>query len=263
MVRRIQETITSHRKRIVPILVALALLSGLGVSLVSTPSALADYNVGCGYGYNSTGSTGGTGTGIQYGYGYLANNAFGYGYGNEVCPLAVTTATLPGGTVGTAYSQALAGTGGAGTYTWTETGALPAGLTLSTAGTLSGTPTAAGAFSFTVTMTDVNAQTKTASLSLTVAAKSTPPKPPKFHAIRVAGYAVIGRTVTMSIIGVGFHGNPKITSNERGTIVRVLHDYGNHLVVRITTPRGSRIGWHTLTIRLANGDTSRVNYLVK
>ena len=263
MVRRIQATITSHRKRIVPVLVALALLSGLGVSLVSTPSALADYNVGCGYGYNSTGSTGGTGTGITFGYGYLANGSFGYGYGNEVCPLVVTTATLPGGTVGTAYSQALAGSGGAGTYTWTETGALPAGVTLSTAGTLSGTPTAAGAFPFTVTMTDVNAQTKTASLTLTVAAKTTPPKPPKFHAIRVAGYAVVGRTVTMSIIGVAFHGNPSITSNERGTIVRTIHDYGNHLIVRITVPRGSRIGWHTLTIRLADGATSRVNYLVK
>ena len=194
MVKQIQEKITSHRKRIVPILVALSLLSGLAVSLVSTPSALADYNIGCGYGYNSTGSTGGTGTGIQYGYGYLANNAFGYGYGNEVCPLAVTTATLPGGTVGTAYSQALAGTGGAGTYTWTETGALPGGLTLSSAGTLSGTPTAAGAFSFTVTMTDVNAQTKTASLSLSIAAKTAPPKPqvPRHQGRRLRGRGTHG-----------------------------------------------------------------------
>ena len=196
---RSREKLTSHRKRIVPVLVALSLLSGLVVSLVSTPSALADYSIGCGYGYNSTGNIGGTGTGIQYGYGYLANGSFGYGYGNEVCPLAVTTASLAGGTVGTAYSQALAGTGGAGTYTWTETGALPGGLTLSTAGTLSGTPTAAGTFPFTVTMTDANAQVKTASLSLTIAPKSAPPKP-KFHAIRVAGYAVVGRTVQMVIV---------------------------------------------------------------
>jgi hypothetical protein len=262
MVKQIQEKITSHRKRIVPILVALSLLSGLAVSLVSTPSALADYNIGCGYGYNSTGSTGGTGTGIQYGYGYLANNAFGYGYGNEVCPLAVTTATLPGGTVGTAYSQALAGTGGAGTYTWTETGALPGGLTLSSAGTLSGTPTASGAFSFTVTMSDVNAQTKTASLSLSIAAKTAPPKR-KFHATKVYGYAVAGRTVHMVIAGVGFYADPRITSNERGTVVWAIHDHGNYLDVLIRVPFRSGHGWHTLTIRLANGATTRVNYLVK
>jgi hypothetical protein len=262
MVKQIQAKITSHRKRIVPILVALSLLSGLAVSLVSTPSALADYNIGCGYGYNSTGSVGGTGTGIQYGYGYLANNAFGYGYGNEVCPLAVTTATLPNGTVGTAYSQALAGTGGAGTYTWTETGALPAGVTLSSAGTLSGTPTAAGAFAFTVTMTDANAQTKTASLSLTTVAATPPPKP-KYHITRVGGYVVVGRWSHLVIVGVGFYGDPKITSNERGTIVRVAHDHGNYLDVLIRAPFGSGHGWHTLTVRLANGKTAKVNYLVK
>jgi Putative Ig domain len=261
MVKQIQAKITSQRKRLVPVLVALSLLSGLVVSLVATPNAVADYNIGCGYGYNSTGSVGGTGTGIQYGYGYLANNAFGYGYGNEVCPLAVTTATLPAGTVGTSYSQALAGTGGAGTYVWTESGALPAGITLSTAGTLSGTPTASGAFPFTVTMTDANAQIKTATLSLTVAAKAK--TPPKFHAIRVAGYAVVGRTVQMVIVGVGFYGDPRVTSSDRGATVRVTHDHGNILVVRITTSFRSPRGWHTLTIRLANGDTSRVNYLVK
>jgi len=60
--------------------------------------------------------------------------------------------------VGTSYSQTLAGSGGAGTYVWTETGALPTGLSLSSAGVISGTPTAAGAFPFTATMTDVNGQ---------------------------------------------------------------------------------------------------------
>ena len=53
--------------------------------------------------------------------------------------------SLPAGIVGTAYSQTLAAGGGAGGNTWSITsGPLPDGLTLSPAGTISGTPTTAG-----------------------------------------------------------------------------------------------------------------------
>ncbi len=66
----------------------------------------------------------------------------------------ITTSPLPDGQRGQAYSQALTATGGIGTYAWSVTsGALPAGLSLSTAGLISGTPTAAGVFSFTAQVT--------------------------------------------------------------------------------------------------------------
>ncbi len=59
---------------------------------------------------------------------------------NATAPLTVTTATLPNGTIGTAYSQTLAATGGQTPYTWAlGTGTLPAGVTLSSAGVISGT----------------------------------------------------------------------------------------------------------------------------
>jgi hypothetical protein len=256
---RIRESIIHHRRKIIPGIIVVTLAAGSGISIIATPNALADYNVGCGYGYNSAASGFGSGTGYGFAYGYLKNGSFGYGYGNEICPLGVTTATLPGGTVGTSYSQTLAGTGGAGTYVWTETGTLPSGLNLSAAGVISGTPTAAGAFPFTVTMTDVNGQSKTGSLSITTVAHAKP----RFHAIKVHGYARVGRTVTLVITGVGFYGKPRVTSNERGTSVGVLHDRGTQLVIRVKVRAGSRKGWHTFTIRLANGQTSRVNYLVK
>ena len=53
--------------------------------------------------------------------------------------------------------------GGSGTYAWTETGALPPGLTLSAAGQLSGTPVTAGSYPFTVTATDSSNPQLTAS----------------------------------------------------------------------------------------------------
>ena len=62
---------------------------------------------------------------------------------------AIATASLPGGTVNVSYSQTLSATGTA-PITWTKTGDLPAGLTLSSSGTISGTPTASGTFTFTV-----------------------------------------------------------------------------------------------------------------
>jgi hypothetical protein len=256
---RIRESLAHHRRKILPSLLAVTLAAGFAVSIIATPNAQADYSTGCGYGYNSSATGFGNGAGIGHGYGYLKNGSFGYGYGNEICPLAVTTMTLPGGRVGTSYAQTLAGSGGAGTYVWTESGALPGGLTLSGAGAIAGTPSAAGAFSFTVTMTDVNGQSTTGSLSITIAAK---PKP-RFHAIKVHGYAVVGRSETLVITGVGFYGKPRVTSNEHGTSVAVLKDRGTQLVVRVKVPARSHKGWHTFTIRLANGQTSRVNYLVR
>jgi hypothetical protein len=65
-------------------------------------------------------------------------------------PLQVTTGTLAKATAGTAYSATLAASGG-GSMTWTlSSGSLPGGLTLSSNGVVSGTPTAAGSYTFTV-----------------------------------------------------------------------------------------------------------------
>lgn len=86
----------------------------------------------------------------------------------------VTTSPLPAGTVNTTYSTTLTASGGTSPYSWAVTaGTLPAGLTLSTAGVLSGTPTAAGTSDFTITVTDSatpTAHTAATSFSLTVAA---------------------------------------------------------------------------------------------
>ncbi len=85
--------------------------------------------------------------------------------------VTITTATLPGGTVGTPYSQTLAASGGTAPLTWSvSTGALPTGLTLSATGSLTGTPTAAGTFTFTIQVADATRATATKSFTITVTA---------------------------------------------------------------------------------------------
>lgn len=69
--------------------------------------------------------------------------------------ITVDPAALSGGTAGIAYSQTLSASGGVAPYAWSvSSGALPAGLTLSPAGVLTGTPTVAGTFNFTAVATD-------------------------------------------------------------------------------------------------------------
>src|SRR5262249_16800444 len=68
--------------------------------------------------------------------------------------LQITTSSLPGATVGTAYSQPLATSGGTLPFTWSiSSGNLPPTLGLSN-GTISGNPTTPGPFNFTVQVKD-------------------------------------------------------------------------------------------------------------
>ena len=82
--------------------------------------------------------------------------------------ITITTTTLPAATIGTAYSQTLAATGGTTPYTWSVTsGTLPSGITLSTSGVISGTPTSAGS-TFTVSVSDSSSSILTNTQSLII-----------------------------------------------------------------------------------------------
>ncbi|GHJ49090.1 hypothetical protein Cs7R123_64320 [Catellatospora sp. TT07R-123] len=99
--------------------------------------------------------------------------------GSSSGPLAVAVVdpvtldgTLPGGTVGSAYSAAVS-YGGGGPVTFAlSSGALPPGLSLSASGVVSGTPTAGGGYTFTVTVTNP-VSTVARDYTITVAAAAT------------------------------------------------------------------------------------------
>ena len=70
-------------------------------------------------------------------------------------PAITTGSTLNAGEVSAYYTNTLAATGGVLPYTWTKTtGTLPPGLSLSSAGVISGTPTASVSSNFGVLLTD-------------------------------------------------------------------------------------------------------------
>jgi hypothetical protein len=80
------------------------------------------------------------------------------------------TVTNPGsrtGTVGTATSLQLSASGGTAPYTWSATG-LPPGLTISSSGLISGTPSTAGSYSVTATARDATGATGSASFAWTI-----------------------------------------------------------------------------------------------
>jgi hypothetical protein len=154
--------------------------------------------------------------------------------------LKVTTTTLPGGVVNIAYpATTIQATGGVAPYTWQVTvGSLPAGLTLNSNGSITGSPMSPGTSSFTVQVTDSEATaiTATANLSITVANLLT-----GNYAFELSGFNSQGAFVmagsftsdgTSTISGVedvnSIQGTPKnqtfngtftITSDNRGQLI--------------------------------------------
>lgn len=87
--------------------------------------------------------------------------------------LSITTSSLPNGAIGVVYYQVLQATSGTGVgYVWSlNSGTLPNGLTINTAGIIQGTPVAgsSGTVSIVVQVQDSNNNLATATLSLTIA----------------------------------------------------------------------------------------------
>ncbi|MFM5903466.1 MAG: putative Ig domain-containing protein [Microbacteriaceae bacterium] len=90
-------------------------------------------------------------------------------------PPVISTASLAGGTISSAYSHTLAATLGNGSYSnWTlSAGSLPPGVTLNDAtGVLSGTPTTSGIYSVTFTVDSGSQRSATKTLSISISKRS-------------------------------------------------------------------------------------------
>jgi eukaryotic-like serine/threonine-protein kinase len=85
-------------------------------------------------------------------------------------PLQVNTSELPDGTLNAGYGETLSASGGESPYTWTASG-LPTGLSMSSGGTISGTPGETGTFTVVAMVHDSQSPAASASQQLMLTIK--------------------------------------------------------------------------------------------
>jgi uncharacterized repeat protein (TIGR03803 family) len=163
--------------------------------------------------------------------------------------IALTPTSLPAETVGASYSQTLTANGGTAPYTFAVTaGSLPAGLTLSSGGVLSGTPTAAGSSSFTVTATDSTGAA--GSQAYTLAAYPA--------AFRVSGFpspTTAGLAGTLTVTALDANGNP--VPSYQGTVHFTSSDPQAALPADYTFTAADQ-GVHTFTATLKTAGSQSI-----
>lgn len=107
--------------------------------------------------------------------------------------ITVSPTSLADGTVGVTYSATVTASGGRSPYSYSASG-LPAGLSISPAGTISGTPDTAGDSTITVTATDIDGFTGSHTLDLSIAKGASA----TVLTASPAGASTVGDTVTLT-----------------------------------------------------------------
>ena len=155
-------------------------------------------------------------------------------------PKITTTSPLPDGTVGTVYRQSFAATG-IDTITWSSSD-LPNWLTLNS-GTITGTPTAAGASTFTVTATnDSGSDNKVYTLTI----KSVPVASVSLNESNLSLYT--GKTATLTAT----------VTPENATNKAVTWESSNPDVATVTDGTVTAVKEGTATITATAADSSGV-----
>ncbi len=132
--------------------------------------------------------------------------------------ITLSPTSLPSAMQNAAYTaQTITASGGSGPYTFAiSSGALPSGMTLSSSGTLSGTPSVSGSFPFTVQATDTHAFTGSANYTLTVNALTAPGAPTGVSATAGDAQATVAFSAPASNGGTAITGYTVISSPAGG-----------------------------------------------
>ena len=198
-------------------------------------------------------------------------------------PPTITSAAPPAsGTQGTPYNYTVTATGTAPITFSVTTGTLPTGLTLSTAGVISGTPTAAGAFTGTITASNGTAPDATQGFSITIAQAIafTSPAPPATgnvglpynHTCTATGTAPITFTVTSGALPTGLtlgsggviSGTPSADGTFTGTITAsngLAPAATQNFSIVISTPLVYTVGKASLAVTLTPIDAVANEFL--
>jgi len=160
--------------------------------------------------------------------------------------------TLPmpyDGIVGVYYNKSFIVVNGSGAYSFelvSPTGTLPDGISLSTSGVLSGTPTTVGSYSFTVKVTDtVSSETATRSFNINIVDPAASDMPKALNLV-IVGTVKVGETITGEYDYLDPYGEI-----ESGTIVkwyRMDNESGsNKVMVKQETATADTPSTYTLT----------------
>jgi hypothetical protein len=181
--------------------------------------------------------------------------------------LQITTSQLPGGMLAGAYSSTLAASGGSTPYSWSLSGGqLPDGLSLNAGGTISGTPTVAGAFPFSVQVKDAAARSASANFSINIGSPS-----PAVAISSPASGATVSGTTTVSgtasdsvnitsvqvAVDSGSYSIASGTSNWSFSLNTSSLSNGSHtLTAKVTDAAGISASSSPVTITVNNGSTA-------
>jgi len=116
--------------------------------------------------------------------------------------ISISPSSLSAATQNSAFSQQLSASGGTAPYTYSNTGSLPSGLSLTSGGLISGTPTATGTYSIDITATDANNNTGSASYSLVVGAAAAPASTLRLYVASGAGGSSVYETNNPAYIDI-------------------------------------------------------------
>ncbi|RKT55953.1 S8 family peptidase [Saccharothrix australiensis] len=140
------------------------------------------------------------------------------------------------GTAGTPVNLQVTATGGTAPYTFSFTG-LPTGVNGSSAGQVTGTPTAAGTYTVTVTVTDANSRTGTATFKWTIRERGDGCDP----VTNDTDVAIGDNSDVNSTIELTCQGTASATAQ---VTVNIVHSYIGDLVVDLVAPDGSVYNLH-------------------
>jgi hypothetical protein len=88
---------------------------------------------------------------------------------NPAPAIVLGAVSLPAGVLGKVYSGSASASGGTGALIWSATG-LPPGLTISSSGSVSGTPSTAGTYSVVLTVKDSKSSTASVTRAVVISA---------------------------------------------------------------------------------------------
>ncbi|KOX27956.1 peptidase S8/S53 subtilisin kexin sedolisin [Saccharothrix sp. NRRL B-16348] len=160
---------------------------------------------------------------------------------------AVTNPGNQSTVVGTAVSLQLSASGGTAPYAFTATG-LPAGLSISSSGLISGTPTTTGTSSVTVTATDSASREGTATFSWSITSTGG-----GCDAVTNGTDVTIGDNSDVnSPISLTCAANASATTSVQ---VNIVHTYIGDLIVDLVAPDGSVYNLHNRS----GGGTDNIN----